>query len=166
MGDSCDVSPFRAVKSASAAAVAERTVHVGPGATALTLEVKGQGDAPALRIVGPDGTRYDSPKKAAIVPGRDMIARDPRTKATDVMIAHPAAGKWKIEAEKGDKITSVSRATVDPVPHIDPASGGRASIVCSATATNLSRITAPGSSRRALTTSRSSASLTVRRAGS
>jgi hypothetical protein len=125
MGDSCDVSPFRAVKSASAAAVSKRTVHVGAGATALTLEVKGQGDAPALRIVGPDGTRYDSPKKAAIVPGREMIARDPRTKATDVMIAHPAAGKWRIEAEKGDKITSVSRATVDPVAHIDAGVGGK-----------------------------------------
>jgi hypothetical protein len=53
-----------------------------------------------------------------------MIARDQRTKDTDVMIAHPAAGTWKIEAEKGDKITSVSRATVDPVPHIDAGVGG------------------------------------------
>jgi hypothetical protein len=124
MGDSCDVSPFRAVKSASASAVGERAVHVAPGATALTLQVHGQSDAPALRIIGPDGTRYNSPKRAAIAPGRDMIARDSRKKATDVMIAHPAAGTWRIEAEKADKITSVSQATVDPVPHIDAGVGG------------------------------------------
>lgn len=125
MGDSCDVSPFRAMKSPQTAAAGVFTVSVAPGATALTLQAQGRDAAPGVNLIGPNGQRFDSPKKAAvIVPGHDEFAKDPLNKATDVMIAHPAAGTWRVVAEHGSAITALRRATVEATPHVDAGVGG------------------------------------------
>ena len=124
MGDSCDVSPYRAMKSARAAA-GVWLVRVAPGSTALTLQVQGRSAPPELQLISANGTRYATPQAAAkIVVGRDVFAKDPLNNATDVMIAHPAAGIWRLKANPGSSITAIRQAVVDPTPTIDAGVGG------------------------------------------
>ncbi len=126
MGDSCDVGPYRAAKSAREAAAGVYVVQVASGSTALTLQAQGSSAAPGLVLIAPNGTRYSSPQIAAsIVPGRDMFAKDSINRATDVLIAKPAAGAWTVRADPGSSITAIRQAAVDPTPTIDAGVGGR-----------------------------------------
>jgi hypothetical protein len=125
MGDSCDVGPYRAMKSARDAATGDYLVQVVPGSTALTLQVQGKSSAPGLELIAPNGAVYSSPRVAAkIVPGRDVFAKDPLNQSTDVMIASPVGGTWRIKADAGSTITSLRQASVDPTPAVSAAIGG------------------------------------------
>lgn len=125
MGDSCDVSPYRAARSARATAAGAYTLRVAPGSTALNLQVQGKSAAPGVMLVAPNGAVYGTPRIAAkIVPGRYVFAKDPLNDATDVMIAHPVPGVWKLKAEPGSSITTIRQAAVDPTPTIDAGIGG------------------------------------------
>ncbi|MBV9049998.1 MAG: hypothetical protein JOY58_17125 [Solirubrobacterales bacterium] len=125
MGDSCDVGPYRAAKSAQASAAGVYSMQVAPGSTALTLQAQGKFAAPGLVLISPNGTRYASPRDAAkIVENRDMFAKDPQNHTTDVMIANPQAGLWRIRADRGSTITGVRQASVDPTPTVDAGVGG------------------------------------------
>ncbi len=125
MGDSCDVGPYRAARSARVAAAGVYTVQVPSGDTALVLKAQGLGRAPGVELIAPDGKTYSSPLIAAkIVPGQDAFVKDPQTRATQVFIAHPAAGTWRLQALPGSVVSGVEQAQVDEVSTIRAGVGG------------------------------------------
>jgi hypothetical protein len=125
MGDSCDVGPYRAARSARVSAAGVYTIRVTPGQTALVLKAQGAAKAPAVVLTAPDGTTYTSPRVAAkIVPNQDTFVEDPQTRATQVLIARPGAGDWRLRALKGSTIMSIEQASVDPMPEISAGVGG------------------------------------------
>ena len=124
MGDSCDVGPYRAARSARDAA-GVNTLNVAPGTPALMLQIQGKSAPPSLELIAPTGKRYASPKVAAeIVPNRESFVRDPLNKTTEVMIAHPASGTWRIQARSGSAITAIREASIDEPPVIQAGVGG------------------------------------------
>jgi hypothetical protein len=125
MGDSCDVGPYRAARSARVSAAGVYTVKVAAGQTALVLEAQGAKKAPAVELTAPNGTTYTSPHVAAkIVPNHEVFVEDPQTHATQVIIARPSAGDWKLRALKGSTMTRIEQASVDPMPTIEAGVGG------------------------------------------
>jgi hypothetical protein len=126
MGDSCDVGPYRAARSARAAAGGATTLHVAAGAPALMLQVQGKSAPPSAELIAPNGTRYASPKAAAkIVPNHELFVKDRLNNTTEVMIAHPAGGTWKIRPLRGSSITAVREASIDDPPIVEAGVGGR-----------------------------------------
>jgi hypothetical protein len=125
MGDSCDVGPYKAARSARVSAAGVYTVKVGSGETALVLKAQGAQKAPRIELIAPDGTTYTAPKVAAkIVPNRDVFVENPQTHATQVLIAKPVAGDWTLRALKGSTVTGIEQASVDPMPTIEAGVGG------------------------------------------
>lgn len=125
MGDSCDVGPYRAARSARAAA-GVYTINVAAGTTALVLKAQGTRQAPGVQLIAPNGRTYTSPRgRGELVRNRDLFFKDPRTHATQVMIARPMAGVWKLRALRGFTVRSIERANVDPTPEVAAGVGGR-----------------------------------------
>jgi hypothetical protein len=125
MGDSCDIGPYQAMRSARAAAAGTFRLAVAPGSAVLALQVQGRGAAPKLELIAPDGTRYTSPRAAAkIVAGKEVFAQDSRNATTAVDIASPRAGEWTVRPLKGSAIVTIRRANVDPPATILAAVGG------------------------------------------
>lgn len=119
MGDSCDVGPYQATRSARDAATGGFRVTVAAGSPALMLRVQGQAASPRIQLIGPSGGRHTSPQApAVIVPGREVFAEDSLNSTTDVMIARPAAGTWIVRALPGSAITSIRQAHVDTPPTV------------------------------------------------
>jgi hypothetical protein len=122
MGDSCDVGPYQAMRSARDAATGEFRVTVARDSPALMLQVKGQRLTPRIEVVGPNGERFVSPRTGAeIVAGRDVFAQDTLNRTADVTIVRPAAGTWTVRGLfpfKTSAIESVREAHVDTPPTI------------------------------------------------
>jgi hypothetical protein len=113
LGNSCDISPWEATQPASdvaAAASASRSFTVPSGATVYGVRLDGAGAAPAVTLVGPGGQRITSPKKGgAVKKGSYIIGLDPNKHQTDILLAHPAAGRWTIRTQPGSApITTLS----------------------------------------------------------
>ena len=129
MGDSCDVGPYRAVRSAAAAGQPGRRLLTLPDEAMVALRVEGRTAPPKLVIRGPGGRRIVSPAEAGrIEKGRYVIAEEPAERATHVVIARPRAGRWTIETQPGSSaIANVRRAETDEPPTVRADVGGRGS---------------------------------------
>lgn len=116
MGDECDVGPYRAARSARVSAAGEQVLNVAAGQTGLVLKIQGTHRAPRVELIAPDGATYTSPSaRAKLERNRDMFIEDPRANTTNVAIAQPAAGRWRIRALTGDAIVGLEQATVEPM---------------------------------------------------
>ena len=131
MGDSCDVGPYRAVRSAAAAGQQQqrRRLKLPADEAMVALRVEGRTAPPKLVIRGPGGRRIVSPSEAGrIEKGRYVIAEEPSERATHVVIARPRGGRWTIETQPGSSaIADVRQAEVDEPPTVRAAVGGRGS---------------------------------------
>jgi hypothetical protein len=126
MGDSCDVGPYRAARSARASAAGVFTIKVPRDDNALVLKAQGAQKAPAVELTAPDGTTYISPQgRGKLIRNRDLFYKDPRTHATQVMIARPAPGDWKVRPLAGSTITGIEQAQVDTRPTVEASVLGR-----------------------------------------
>ena len=128
MGDSCDVGPYRAVRSAAAAGAQPRRRDITlPDEAMVALRVEGRTAPPKLVIRGPGGRRIVSPSEAGrIEKGRYAIAEEPAERVTHVVIARPRGGRWTIETQPGSSaIADVRQAGVDEPPTVQAAVGGR-----------------------------------------
>lgn len=119
MGDSCDVGPYQATRSARDAATGGFKLVVAPHAPALMLQVRGRGAPPRVELIAPNGKRYDSPRAAAVIrPGREVFAEDRLNATTAVAIVRPVAGVWTVRALRGSSLTGIRRASVDQAPTV------------------------------------------------
>jgi hypothetical protein len=116
MASSCDVGPFRAVRSARAAALGVHHVIVPAGAPALALKAKGLAGPPGVELIAPNGARFTSPAAPLKLGLHEIFMKDSSQKTTEVLIANPPAGSWTVRGLPGSLITAVQQATVTRPP--------------------------------------------------
>jgi hypothetical protein len=95
---------------------------------AFTVRLHGKDAPPVVDLVGPDGRRIamNDPANGGLVPGSHMVATNPDDNTTSIMVAHPAAGDWKIEPHAGSSpITEVDHAYAEPEPSLAGGVGGK-----------------------------------------
>src|SRR3954451_18619699 len=94
---------------------------------AFTVRLHGKDAPPVVDLVGPDGRRIamNDPENGALVEGSHLIATNPEDNTTSIMVAHPAAGEWKIEPHADSPaITELDKAFAEPEPSIVAGVGG------------------------------------------
>ena len=110
----CSFGEFEATKASLAdfAPLLGRTVSIAPGTKAIALRVGGLGGPPGITLRGPGGQTIVLPAGAShALRGSNYMALENRSEeATEILLAHPPAGTWRIEAALGSSITSVSAA--------------------------------------------------------
>jgi hypothetical protein len=120
--NSCDFAPYTQTRSfARAAGVgATTTERVARGTIATTLRVHGTHGPPKVVLHGPHGATITSPANSgsAQVKGRYMLVENPRNSTTNVLLIHPAAGRWTVSAAPGAKSlpTTIDRSKVEMPP--------------------------------------------------
>jgi hypothetical protein len=108
----CDLAPYRAVLSATAASATKR-VTVPAGLPGVVISARGAGGAaPDVTFVGPRGERLAAPKDKNYAGGRGfLVIKNPREGVTQVAIAKPSAGAWRVEVNAGSPaVTQVQTA--------------------------------------------------------
>jgi hypothetical protein len=119
MGDSCDVGPYRAVRTAQGAATRVFRLSVARGTRVLSLQVRGLRAPPRLELIAPNGVRYRSPRAAAvIIPRRRVFVMDSLNSTTAVTIARPVAGVWTVRPIGGARLIGIRRASIDAPPTV------------------------------------------------
>jgi hypothetical protein len=125
LGNSCDLGPYRAARSAVVSAAGDRTVIFGrePG---VGVRLKGVTAPPEVVLVGPDGRRISTPAALGrIDQGDSVIAKDPETRVTEVLVAHPTPGRWTIHPKPGSsKIAGVELSQTEEPPTVIADVGG------------------------------------------
>jgi hypothetical protein len=117
---------FGTLKSKVGAAYARTTagvaapaaeIQVRPGLTRALVRLTGAGDAPRVRVEGPDGTTFEVPGAGGdyFQDRRRFVLRLPEKRTTDIVLLRPAAGTWKLTPLPGSpRIVTVAQA--DPLP--------------------------------------------------
>lgn len=97
----CDLGPYREKLTASAAS-AGHAVRLPRGLPGAVIAVHGRGGAPKVAFVGPKGERIVTPADLKPVGARgSFLMQVPGENVTQVAIAKPSAGEWRIEALPG-----------------------------------------------------------------
>ena len=104
--NSCDLSsyqPTRPFGGAAAAAAGVLNERVAAGTTALAWRVHGSHGVPKVVIHGPHGTVITSSahSRGAQRKGHWMLAENPADGTTNVLLLHPPAGTWTVQAVHG-----------------------------------------------------------------
>ncbi|MDX6700722.1 MAG: hypothetical protein QOF26_948 [Baekduia sp.] len=109
LGDSCDLSPYAATRSASTARAAAGAGGAGlserirSGVQAVTLRLHGTNGPPKIVVRGPGGTTITSPAAGPAVQkkGHHVLAENASDGTTSVLLIKPAAGTWTVTAAPG-----------------------------------------------------------------
>jgi len=94
----------------------------------VTIRVHGDGAPPKVDLVSPDGRRISVPDRPGgeLVKDSHLIAENPADATTTIMVAHPAAGTWRIEPRAGSaRVTAVDHADARPQPTVVGGVGGK-----------------------------------------
>lgn len=120
----CNLGRWRAEKQARAAqAGGATTLHVRPGLRQLAVRVQGAGGPPAVAFVAPGGRRIEGTE---LLDATTLLAQDPDTSATYLLVDRPAPGPWRIEPPaSGPAIAAVSTSVPLPRLRIHTAVVGR-----------------------------------------
>lgn len=119
---SCDVGSYERRLTARAAGGPAAPLRVGAGQRALVVRLHGDGAAPRVALVGPDGRRVVVADGApGLVRGSHMLAVDRKAHTITAMVARPAAGTWRIEPLP-DSVPVISTDVARERP--EPAVGG------------------------------------------
>jgi hypothetical protein len=117
MGQSCDVGPYRAQKSAVDAAAGVSRIQIARQ-PAVALKIAGLGRPPNVSIKGPGGREIVANGPGQLKRGKYYFVEDPQTNTTSVVLADPAPGIWTIRELPGSSpVAGVSQARVDPNPY-------------------------------------------------
>jgi hypothetical protein len=125
----CDFTPYRAAKPSSASASAAHgpgTVRLRRGERVVALAVRGAKGAPRVRLRGPHGERFKSPKAVKPLAGKAVIiVPEPRLSTTYVYLKRPSAGLWRIQALGGTPIRRIDIAHQLPEPKVSATIGAK-----------------------------------------
>ena len=106
----CDVGPYRENIHAAQAG-GTRAVTLGKGLPGAVIAVTGQSAAPRVAFVGPHGERIESPVDNKPLGGKGFyLMKSPSEHLTQIALAKPSAGTWRVESLDGTAITSVKSA--------------------------------------------------------
>jgi hypothetical protein len=104
LGNSCDLTPYDAARSASAhSAAAGISEKVARGEQAAALRIHGTNGPPKVVVHGPGGTTITSPAtgSASQSKGHYVLAENKSDGTTSVLLIKPAAGTWTVTAAPG-----------------------------------------------------------------
>ena len=103
LGNSCNFSSYEPTLAGSASAAAAEAggplpVRVAPGTRALALRIHGSDGPPKVVLHGPRGRTITSPAHArgVLKKGSYAIAENKANGTTNVLVLHPAAGRWTV----------------------------------------------------------------------
>jgi hypothetical protein len=97
----CDLGPYRENLSASASGVA-KTVRFGKGLPGAVVALTGKGAPPRVALIGPRGERIEVPEGLTPAGGKGwFVMKSPNENLTQIAIATPSAGTWRIEVLPG-----------------------------------------------------------------
>lgn len=115
MAGACDLGPWR-VSRASASAAGPKVVALAGGRGAL-VAVRGINGPPRVTLHGPHGEVVETPADTneALRSKRAVAFANRGLNTTYVVLAHPAAGRWRVT---GDGIAEVRSAPVRPKPRV------------------------------------------------
>ena len=106
----CDVGPYRENVHAAQAG-GTRAVTLGNDLPGAAIAVTGQGAAPRVAFVGPHGERFETPADNRPLGGKGFyLMKSPAENLTQIALAKPSAGTWRVESLDGTMITSVKSA--------------------------------------------------------
>ncbi|MBE2320620.1 hypothetical protein DVA67_031965 [Solirubrobacter sp. CPCC 204708] len=106
----CDLAPYRET-FAKAAAAGDRSVRLPAGLPGAAIAIKGAEGAPRVALVGPKGERFEVPAdNRPVATKRFFVMKAPATDLTQIAIAKPSAGTWKVVPLDGATLTSVKSA--------------------------------------------------------
>lgn len=125
LGNSCDFSSYQPTLAATARASAAGGplgLRIAPGTSAVTLRIHGSDGPPKILLRGPRGKTIASPSNArgVLKKGRYAIAENQANGTTNVLLIHPAGGRWTVSrmGSSGSAPTRIDRANLQPRPTI------------------------------------------------
>ena len=137
----CDIGEYKEhissgidehIRTVSAAAVPktagfEQEIELPAGLPGATVVARGQGGAPRLTLIGPNGERITSPDGLRPVQQAPFfVMKDPRSNLTQFAISKPSAGRWRVVVEEGSApVISIASANGLEKPEIDAEVKGR-----------------------------------------
>jgi len=101
LGNSCDLTPYAAARSAGAhSAAAGISERIPAGSKAVALRIHGTHGPPKVVVHGPGGTTITSPAsgQGAQRKGHYVLAENKTDGTTSVLLIKPAAGTWTVQA--------------------------------------------------------------------
>lgn len=105
----CDLAPYR--EAFASAASATKRVSFGKGLPGAVIAVTGSNGAPRVAFVGPNGQRIETPVDNKPIGGKGyFLMKVPGENLTQIAIAKPRAGTWKVVPLEGTTIRSVKSA--------------------------------------------------------
>jgi hypothetical protein len=122
---SCSIGKWVLAQAAQAGGDA---VVVAKDQPAITVRLHGDGAPPKADLPGPGARGVAVPDRpgGALVQGSHMISEDPAQATTTIMIAHPAAGTWRVEPHAGSaRVTAIDHADSRPQPTVVAGVGGK-----------------------------------------
>lgn len=113
----CDLGRYRAsIARAAQGEGSSRSFTIAAGSPGAQLELTGADAPPRLAVTGPHGERFsvgDAPRQIT----KDHAAlRVAANRTTYVALRHPAAGRWTVTSEGGERITAARMRDVLPAP--------------------------------------------------
>lgn len=108
--------------------VTQEDLTVKPGQRAAFFRFASESDPPRVRVTGPDGTVITVPTGTEnyVQTDKYVVLQVPPHKATYVMVAKPAAGRWRVETLEGSPgLVAVDGASALPEPRVRATVSGR-----------------------------------------
>jgi hypothetical protein len=100
----CDLAPYR--EAVASAAAASKRVRFERGLPGAVIAVTGTNGAPRVAFVGPHGKRIETPVDNRPVGGKGyFLMKVPGEDLTQIALAKPAAGAWKVVSLDGSAIS-------------------------------------------------------------
>ncbi|HWF55022.1 MAG TPA: PKD domain-containing protein [Solirubrobacteraceae bacterium] len=116
MAGSCSVGAFEATQTADiAAAGGAKSVTVAKGQAGAAWQIHGTSGPPQVVITGPHGfSLHANGQPLQLVKNSFLLIEDPSTNSTDVVLVHPAAGRYTIASADPttDSIATIQSAHV------------------------------------------------------
>ena len=119
----CDFSSYEPVQAAGARAAGARSglrLTIARDTRAVSLRIHGTHGPPKIVLRGPHGVRISSPTRgtAKLKKGHYLIVANKTDGTTNVMLVHPAAGRWTVTAARGSASlpTRIDRASLQVPP--------------------------------------------------
>ena len=115
--DSCDVGPYSASAAVARAAGAD-SFSVRPHEQLKVIALHGAGAPPKVSLNGPAGERITAPADGSgLRTPRALLAQDPTSNTTYVVLFSPSAGQWFVTPEPGTPAPESIR-TADGLPQV------------------------------------------------
>ncbi len=124
----CDVGDWHTPPADTAQAGRAPGVTLDSGLLGAVIGVQGDGAPPRVALTGPDGSKLAAPAAAEGIVRGDGYAfvHVPADETTYVLVAHPQAGRWTVQAQPGSApVTGVRYADILPQPEVHASVAGR-----------------------------------------